>query len=168
MRTLLTLALAFFVLVLPASADDTVRKVQAQLSQLGYYGGRVDGQIGSQTSAAIRRFQIAENLKVTGELNRQTLERLGIAGSAQVPSYVAIADIFKGGPYISVGPEMQIAVIKQAQQNLRLLGYYTGPQDGMPNSALVSAIRVWQKSAGFRQTGRFDANTLKGLDLMPD
>lgn len=168
MRTLITLALALLVFVLPASADDTVRQVQAKLAQLGYYGGRVDGQIGSQTSAAIRRFQVAENLKVTGELNRQTLQRLGIEGSVPVPSYVAIADIFKGGPYISVGPEMQIAVIKQAQQNLRLLGYYNGPQDGMPNSALVSALKVWQKSAGFRQTGRFDENSLKGLDLMPD
>lgn len=38
----------------------------------------------------------------------------------------------------------------------------------MPNGSLVSALKIWQKSAGFRQTGRFDENSLKGLDLMPN
>ncbi|TSA36613.1 MAG: hypothetical protein D4R65_02515 [Verrucomicrobiaceae bacterium] len=164
----------FFVILLAAllplvlHADETVLATQKKLTQLGFYKGTPDGQMGSQTGAAIRRYQIAENLKVTGELNRQTLEQLGIAGQAQVPAYVAIAEIFKGGPYISVGPEMQVAVVRQAQKNLKLLGYYSGPEDGMPNGGLVSALKVWQKSAGFRQSGRFDENTLKGLDLMPD
>lgn len=165
-RFILILFAALLPLVL--HADETVLATQKKLAQLGFYKGTPDGQIGSQTGAAIRRYQIAENLKVTGELNRQTLERLGIAGQAQVPAYVAIAEIFKGGPYISVGPEMQVAVVRQAQKNLKLLGYYSGPEDGMPNGGLVSALKVWQKSAGFRQSGRFDENTLKGLDLMPD
>ena len=83
-----------------------------------------------------------------------------------MPEYVALADIFKGGPFISAGPQMQIAAIEQAQKNLRLLGYYGGPVNGKPSDALVRALKAWQSSAGFRQTGRFDENTLKGLDLM--
>ncbi|MEI8310587.1 MAG: peptidoglycan-binding domain-containing protein [Verrucomicrobiota bacterium] len=164
------LALALVVALLPLSlrADEAVLATQKKLAQLGFYKGEADGQTGSQTSAAIRRYQIAENLKVTGELNRQTLEQLGIKGSAPGPAYVAIADIFKGGPYISAGPEVQVAVIRQAQKNLKLLGYYNGPEDGTPNGALVSALKIWQKSAGFRQTGRFDENSLKALDLMPN
>lgn len=168
MKLLLLFAIALLTINLSASADDTIRATQSKLAKLGYYGGTVDGAMGSQTSAAIRRYQIAENIKVTGELNRQTLERLGIRGSAPTPAYVALADIFRGGPYISVGPSMQVAVVKQAQSNLKLLGYYTGPGDGSPNAALIAAIRTWQKSTGFRTTGRFDENTLKGLDLMPD
>ena len=164
------LVLAFVFALLPVSlhAEETVLATQKKLAQLGFYKGQPDGQPGSQTSAAIRRYQIAENLKVTGELNRQTLEHLGIKGSPAAPAYVAIADIFKGGPYISAGPEMQVAVIRQAQKNLKLLGYYSGPEDGIPNGGLVSALKVWQKSAGFRQSGRFDENSLKGLDLMPN
>jgi len=162
------LAIVLFVTLLPIAlrADDTVLATQKKLARLGFYKGEADGQTGSQTSAAIRRYQIAENLKVTGELNRQTLAQLGIKGSTPAPAYVAIADIFKGGPYISSGPEMQVAVIRQAQKNLKLLGYYSGPEDGLPNGGLVSALKIWQKSAGFRQTGRFDENSLKGLDLM--
>ena len=160
-----------------AVADDLVLGVQTKLQHLGYYNGVVDGQMGSQTAAGIRRFQIAQGLKVTGELNSQTLRRLGVAvprwralrkPSSAPPGYVDLATIFKGGPFISIGPETQITVIRQAQKNLKLLGYYPGPIDGMPSRTLVASLKAWQRSAGFRQTGRFDENTLKGLALMPN
>lgn len=169
-----------FVLLVFASsaslADDAILSAQKKLQRLGYYDGTADGQYGSQTAAAIRRYQVAENLKVTGELNPQTLKSLGISnpvpkpGSAPaappVPQYVALAGIFKGGPYITAPTEVQIATIRQAQKNLRLLGYYSGPINGQANSALVASLKAWQQSARFRQTGRFDEPTLKGLNLM--
>jgi peptidoglycan hydrolase-like protein with peptidoglycan-binding domain len=173
-RVLLCLAVAS---ISSVHADDVILSAQKKLKQLGFYDGIVDGEMGSQTAAAIRRYQIAEKLKVTGEMNSQTLRRLGISAPrarvpmkapAPVPEYVALADLFKGGPFISVGPEMQIAVIRQAQRNLRLLGYYKGPVDGSPSPSLVMSLKAWQESADFRQTGRFDENTLKGLYLMPD
>ena len=43
-----------------------------------------------------------------------------------------------------------------------------GPIDGLPSRTLVASLKAWQRSAGFRQTGRFDETTLKGLALMPD
>jgi len=168
------LALALFLslfCVHIALADAVIAAAQQELKKQGFYTGTVDGQMGSQTGAAIRRFQIAQDLKVTGQLNQPTLDRLNIhakPAATPVPEYVAIADIFKGGPYISVGPEMQIAAIRQAQKNLKLLGYYSGPINGSPTDSLVQAIKAWQKSARFRQSGRFDEDTLKGLDLMPN
>ena len=173
-RVLLCLAVASISCV---CADDVILSAQKKLKQIGFYDGVVDGQMGSQTAAAIRRFQIAEKLKVTGEMNSQTLRRLGISAPrarvpmkapAPAPAYVALADLFRGGPFISVGPEMQIAVIRQAQKNLRLLGYYKGPIDGSPSPSLVASLKAWQASVDFRQTGRFDENTLKGLSLMPN
>lgn len=155
-----------------AHADDVVLAAQAKLKKQGFYEGGVDGQWGSQTAAAVRRYQLAKDLKVNGELTPETRKSLGISNSGKpaatpVPKYVAIADIFKGGPYISVGPEMQIATIRKAQKSLKLLGYYSGPVDGNPSPALQEAIKAWQKSARFHQSGRFDEDTLKGLDLMP-
>jgi peptidoglycan hydrolase-like protein with peptidoglycan-binding domain len=178
MKMLVWLFVCLAALSLPnAVADEVVFGVQTKLKQLGYYDGVVDGQMGSQTAAAIRRFQIAQRLKVTGELNSQTLRPLGVAvprrsrlrrPSLAPPAYVDLATIFKGGPFISIGPETQITVIRQAQKNLQLLGYYRGPIDGLPSRALVASLKAWQRSAGFRQTGRFDENTLKGLALMPE
>jgi peptidoglycan hydrolase-like protein with peptidoglycan-binding domain len=184
MKSLTRACAALLVFASTALADPAVYSAQQKLKRLGYYQGSVDGEYGSQTAAAIRRYQLAENLRVTGDLTPQTLSSLGITTTAPqqkpskpakprpqatpAPAYVALADIFKGGPFISVGPELQIATIRQAQKNLRLLGYYGGPIDGAPSSNLVNALKAWQKSAGFRQTGRFDENTLKGLDIMPN
>jgi peptidoglycan hydrolase-like protein with peptidoglycan-binding domain len=152
-------------------ADSLILAAQKKLKQKGFYAGDVDGRMGSQTAAGIRRYQLAENLKITGALNPQTLQSLGLANTLSAkpgPEYVALAAIFKGGPYISIGPEGQIATIRQAQKNLKVLGYYHGPVDGAPSTSLVAALKAWQKSADFRQSGRFDENTLKGLSLMPN
>jgi peptidoglycan endopeptidase LytF len=168
-----------------ALADDAILAAQKKLQKLGYYSGTPDGQYGSQTAAAIRRYQVAENLKVTGDLTPQTLKSLGISAPAPkpapapapsstraepaatpVPQYVAIANIFKGGPFITAPTEVQIDTIRRAQKNLKLLGYYSGPIDGLATTSLTASLKAWQKSAGFRQTGRFDESTLKGLDLM--
>lgn len=184
MKIFVRILCCLFVLSSVAQADELVSSVQKRLSKLGFYSGTVDGEMGSQTAAAIRRYQLAENLNVTGQLNPQTLKSLGLnmppvqsapaptqvrsrPAPTPVPEYVAIADIFKGGPYISAGPEVQIATIRQAQKTLKLLGYYNGPVNGSPSPALISGIKAWQQSARFRQTGRFDENTLKGLNIMP-
>ncbi len=182
-----SLVRVLILLVLAAAivrADSVIVDAQTKLKRQGFYDGTVDGQMGSQTSAAIRRYQLAQNLKVTGELNPQTMNSLGLSAppparipmrppgklppAQPVPQYVAMADIFRGGPYISIGPEGQIATIRQAQKNLKLLGYYNGPVNGAPSPALVNALQRWQQSARFRPTGRFDESTLKGLRLMPN
>lgn len=169
-RILLILALAASV----GFADDATLGAQTKLKRLGFYTGELDGQYGSQTAAAIRRYQVAQNLRVTGELNAQTMRSLGLKASPpptrqpDVPQYVAIADIFKGGPFITAPTEVQIATIAQGQRSLKLLGYYRGPIDGRVTPDLVASLKAWQKSARFRQTGRFDESTLKGLNLMPN
>ncbi|CAN5741116.1 hypothetical protein BH09VER1_BH09VER1_10700 [soil metagenome] len=205
MKVLLRLLL-LLALVGTAQADNTIASAQRTLKQLGYYNGTVDGEPGSQTAAALRRYQLAMNLKVDGQLNNQTLKSLNVVSAPALaqtkplplpakvaptpkpkptpkptpaprvsppaarpmPEYVAIADIFKGGPYISAPPEIQFATVRQAQKNLKTLGYYHGPINSTPSQPLVIAIKAWQQSAGFRQTGRFDESTLKGLSLMPN
>lgn len=71
----------FFCLILLAGsvrADTVVLAAQKKLQEMGYYQGRLDGAAGSQTAAAIRRYQVAKKLVVTGELNPQTLDSLGL------------------------------------------------------------------------------------------
>lgn len=55
------------------------RRVQAALAVLGYYGGRVDGQFGQETRAAIRRFQHEIGAEMTGRLTSEQASRL-VAG----------------------------------------------------------------------------------------
>jgi peptidoglycan hydrolase-like protein with peptidoglycan-binding domain len=60
-------------------ADDLTRVIQQRLKDQGFYYGEVDGQGGEETSAAIRRFQIRHGLKVTGQLDDNTLRTLDVA-----------------------------------------------------------------------------------------
>ena len=55
-----------------------VRKMQQTLQDKGHYRGEVDGVFGLRTRASIRVFQKAENLPVTGQLDTQTANRLGV------------------------------------------------------------------------------------------
>jgi peptidoglycan hydrolase-like protein with peptidoglycan-binding domain len=64
-----------------AWADDLTLAVQQRLKDRGFYYGQVDGQGGSETSAAIRRYQIRYGLKVSGELNQETLSSLGLSAN---------------------------------------------------------------------------------------
>lgn len=64
-------------------ADDTVRRAQAALNAAGYNIGTPDGQAGTRTVAAIRRFQAAKDLPQTGKFDDVTLTALGLGGGKQ-------------------------------------------------------------------------------------
>jgi hypothetical protein len=61
------------------ASDPTVSTVQSELAKLGYYNGTVDGILGDQTEAALARYQEDRDLSVTGTLNSDTLQSLGLA-----------------------------------------------------------------------------------------
>ena len=60
------------------SADSTVATVQEQLAQQGYYRGEIDGIFGAETRRAVLRYQSDHGLRVTGNLNADTLQALGL------------------------------------------------------------------------------------------
>lgn len=53
-----------------------VRQMQTRLKTLGYLSGTADGSFGSQTEAAVKQFQLACGLEVTGIADTNTLIRL--------------------------------------------------------------------------------------------
>ena len=55
-----------------------VREAQRALRDLGYDPGPIDGTFGSQTRAALEKYQLAERLPVTGELDALTMDRLDV------------------------------------------------------------------------------------------
>src|SRR5256885_16870305 len=62
-----------------APADSaTVQAVQRQLLNLGYYNGSIDGVFGPATRDAVAKYQIANQLNVTGSLSNDTMQSLGL------------------------------------------------------------------------------------------
>jgi len=55
---------------------DEVIGVQQRLKNLGFYDGRMDGALGPETVAALRRFQGSHDLEPTGEADDGTTQQL--------------------------------------------------------------------------------------------
>jgi hypothetical protein len=58
--------------------DSTVASVQEQLARQGYYRGEIDVIFGAKTRRAVVRYQSDHGLRVTGNLNADTLRALGL------------------------------------------------------------------------------------------
>ena len=75
-------ALIFIGSTLLTRADQLVQSVQQALKDQGFYYGEVTGETNANLTAAIRRYQIRNGLQVSGELNSETLQSLGLNSSA--------------------------------------------------------------------------------------
>jgi peptidoglycan hydrolase-like protein with peptidoglycan-binding domain len=74
-------ALIFIGSLMLARADQMIERVQQALKDQGFYYGAVTGEMSSDLTAAIRRYQIRSGLQVNGQLNSETLQSLGINSS---------------------------------------------------------------------------------------
>ena len=63
-------------------ADQTIQSVQQTLKDQGFYYGNVTGEKSAETTAAIRRYQIRNGLKVTGDISPETLHSLNMTSSS--------------------------------------------------------------------------------------
>jgi peptidoglycan hydrolase-like protein with peptidoglycan-binding domain len=57
---------------------DQVKQAQAILKHRSFYAGDETGKLDPDTRAGLKKYQEAEGLKVTGTLNKVTLEKMGI------------------------------------------------------------------------------------------
>ena len=69
----------------------TVQAVQDKLRQAGAYNGRIDGLWGTDSQAALERFQQSNQLQVTGQLNQATMATLGLDPGSVMTAPVAAA-----------------------------------------------------------------------------
>ncbi|HEV2880532.1 MAG TPA: peptidoglycan-binding domain-containing protein [Pyrinomonadaceae bacterium] len=60
------------------STKEQIKQAQTLLKTRGFYNGQEDGKLNDDTRAALRKYQEAEGLKITGTLNKVTLERMGV------------------------------------------------------------------------------------------
>ena len=57
-----------------------VMAMQQALRDKGFDPGPIDGAVGPKTTAAVRAYQKAENLALTGQMDRDTAAKLGVTG----------------------------------------------------------------------------------------
>jgi peptidoglycan hydrolase-like protein with peptidoglycan-binding domain len=127
---------------------DLIRDVQRQLKGLGFNPGAVDGNYGGQTEAALRAYQQAYRLPVTGRMDETTLRSI-------------LPERFEASrtPLDLSNRE----VLQQAQRQLKALGFDAGTMDGTFGPQTEAALRAYQQSYRLPQTGRLDDVTLRSL-----
>ncbi|MFV0338320.1 MAG: peptidoglycan-binding domain-containing protein [Chthoniobacterales bacterium] len=151
---------------------EMLRLAQQELKTQGYYAGPIDGVSGSQTAAAVRRFQLAKDLKVTGKLNRQTLLALGIhpevrTSKAPRADTLAFAEIFSGGPFVNKTLNEQQEIYFSIRDTLQTNGYLSKENIAdIPNQAFKEALKNWQTAKKLQKTGRIDTQTAKLLGAL--
>jgi peptidoglycan hydrolase-like protein with peptidoglycan-binding domain len=60
------------------ASKDQIMQAQAILKQRGFYAGEQTGKLDPGTREGLKKYQEAEGLKVTGTLNKITLEKMKI------------------------------------------------------------------------------------------
>ena len=82
------------------SAPTSLRTVQTQLAELGYYAGAIDGKFGSASKRALINFQRDHGLRGTGKVDSVTKRKL-----AQ-----AVLDLHPAMPLATNPPEVQMSM----------------------------------------------------------
>ncbi len=155
-----------------------VKRLQARLMWLGYYGGKVSGNYLSATGAAVKEFQTKMGLSATGSADIRTQEELfsdravakvdkaNATPAPEVPDEVlevpdgeednAPTEIpFKKNlAYESTGSQ-----VKLLQQRLTDLGYYAGPISGNYLGHTRNAVKAFQQQNALNVTGKVDKKT---------
>ena len=60
------------------ATKEQINQAQAILKERGFYSGEQIGKLDDATREGLRKYQQAEGLKVTGTLNKVTLEKMNI------------------------------------------------------------------------------------------
>ncbi len=133
---------------LDLSSREVLQQAQRQLKALGFDPGSTDGTFGPQTVAALRAYQQAYRLPVTGRLDETTLRSI-------------LPERFE-----ATGVPLDLSnreVLQQAQRQLKGLGFDPGSTDGTFGPQTEAALRAYQQAYRLPQTGRLDEATLRSL-----
>jgi peptidoglycan hydrolase-like protein with peptidoglycan-binding domain len=140
--------------------QNLVRDIQRQLKAQGFYPGAIDGNLGPQTATALRAYQRSYRLPETGRLDEATLQSL-------LPERSEVSR----APGVSRTPETSRAPVdlsnrevrRDAQRQLKALGFDPGATDGTFGPQTEAALRAYQHEYRLPETGKLDEVTGRSL-----
>jgi len=141
----------------PGDRGKEVSDVQMRLHALGYELGRegVDGFFGPRTQRALRTFQQTRGLLADGVLGPNAWRELVEAGYVLGDRLVYLrVPAFRGDDVLAL------------QVKLNLLGFNAGPERGIFDDDVESAVIDFQRNAGLPVDGILGDDTLRKLDAL--
>lgn len=139
------------------SYNPEVYQAQKALKDLGYDPGPVDGVWGKATERAIKYFQVDTGLSVTGELDGQTKEKLGIGSSDRgikaksKPKKRRLALVIGNGDYQNSPLKNPVNDAQDMARVLRKMGFEVIHKENAEQRRMEEAIRDFGR--GLRSEG---------------
>ena len=157
MAVLLCAALAIGAAAAESKKAD-ILKVERRLYELGYRDENCDGKMDDATVSALKNFQTANGLKVTGEADDATVDLLMSDSAMPEQAYLeTYANVYSGSAVLTRGDYGD--AVKKLQNALKQLGYFTGECNGTYGEGTETAVYSFQLAVGVRANGIADGST---------
>ena len=122
-----------------------VRSLQRALKSAGVFKGAIDGVYGDMTELAVRKFQTKRGLHVDGIAGVKTIKSLNNAQKkVKLGTGMNLTLGSRGEPVESV---------QRALNSKGIAGNSTGDVLGVYGPSTTTAVKNWQKSKGYEETG---------------
>ena len=142
------------------AGNPELKQVQEILKQLKFYTGEVDGLDGPNTRTAIENYRSTIGMTVTGSVDRELLDQLGVgqstAGIAPTPTPRDAAVDGDAPQLPDVVPRPPEERIMKIQAGLRAFGNEGIEVDGLMGAQTSAAIHEFQAIFGLPVTGTPD------------
>lgn len=137
--------------------NSEVRNVQSCLKRLGYFNGPVNGNFGSMTEAAVRKFQQASRISAIGKVGPKT--------QAALQRRCARSGVSKNDCRRGLRSGCDGAAVRTLQRNLRTLRVYNGPVTGKFRELTKNAVIKFQRQKGINPIGIVGPRTREAIRL---
>ena len=159
------------------ASGDEVKRLQARLTELGYYKGKLSGKFLGGTQKSLRQFQEKNGLTATGAADVRTQQKIystdaiakndtaeqdlagylvgGEDGSGSQTAATDTATAYKK----TLRSGSSGTLVKQLQTRMTELGYYDGPISGNFAKKTLRAVKTIQTQNGLKATGQVDEST---------
>lgn len=130
------------------SEGQEVGKIQTQLKSLGYFTSKVTNYFGSETKAAVMKFQASKGIKADGIVGSQTSKYIFENRTSSRSSVSKVQNT-------ALSKEQ----LKQVQTILQKMSLYKGKIDGLNGTLTSTAVKEFQKKYGMTSNGIVDKET---------
>ena len=159
------------------ASGDEVKRLQARLTELGYYKGKLSGKFLGGTQKSLRQFQEKNGLTATGAADVRTQQKIysmdAIAkndtAEQDLAGYLVGGEDGSGGQNAAMDTATAYkktlrsgssgTLVKQLQTRMTELGYYDGPISGNFAKKTLRAVKTIQTQNGLKATGQVDEST---------
>jgi Putative peptidoglycan binding domain len=148
------------------ATKDQVKQAQAILKERTLYSGEQSGKLDDTTRISLQKYQLAESLKITGTLNKETLAKMSISltdsqkGIPKPPKPETAGDKKRPPIFRSTKEQIQLA-----QTLLKEKGFYSGKAEGELNEDTREGLRKYQATNDIKVTGTLNRETLEKMSI---